>query len=137
MRRPDAAHLLAGFMAVAGAAHFVVPGAYQRLIPSMLGSPRVWVYGSGIAELACAGALAVPRTRRAGAWATAALFVVVFPGNITMAADAGGHDAVYRMIAYLRLPLQVPLVWWAVVVARSAPRTGQTASRRPRGAGSD
>ena len=136
MRRPGAAPLLAGFMTVAGAAHFVVPGAYEALIPSMLGSPRAWVYGSGVAELVCAAGLAAPRTRRVAGWATAGLFVGVFPGNITMAVDASGRDALYRAIAYARLPLQAPLVWWAVAVATGAPRTGRTASRRPRAAGS-
>ena len=131
MTRPGAAHVLAGFMAVSGTAHFVVPGAYEQLIPSMLGSPRSWVYGSGVAELACAAGLAAPRTRRMAAWATAALFVGVFPGNITMALDASGRGAVYRAAAYARLPLQVPLVWWAVAVARGARSTGRTASRLP------
>ena len=134
MRRPGAAHLLAGFLSAAGAAHLVVPDAYQRLIPSVLPSPKVWVYASAVAELACAAALVAPRTRRTAGWATAALFVGVFPGNLTMAADAVGRGPVYRAIAYGRLPLQVPLVWWAVAVARSAPRTGRTANPGPRSA---
>ncbi|GAA4600520.1 hypothetical protein GCM10023195_00080 [Actinoallomurus liliacearum] len=41
---------------------------YDAIIPSRLpGSPRAWTYTSGLAELACAAAIAVPRTRRAGA----------------------------------------------------------------------
>lgn len=136
MRHPGPAPLLAGFMSLAGAAHFAVPGAYGSLIPSWLGAPRAWVYASGLAELACAAGLAAPRTRRVAAWATAALFVAVFPGNVTMAVDASGRDAAYRVLAYARLPLQVPLVWWAVAVARSAPRTGRRASRRQPAAGS-
>ena len=131
MRRPGAAQLLAGFMTVAGAAHFVVPRAYEALIPSVLGSPRAWVYGSGVAELVCAAGLAAPATRRVAGWATAALFVAVFPGNVTMAVDATGRDPLFRAVAYGRLPLQVPLVWWAVAVATGAPRSGRTASRRP------
>ena len=126
MRRPHAgpdmaAHLLAGFMAVAGVAHFVSPRTYEPLIPSMLGSPRAWVLGSGVAELICAAGLAVPRTRQLTAWATAATFVAVFPGNVTMAVNAHERDARFQVVALARLPLQVPLVWWAVAVAR---RTG-------------
>jgi uncharacterized membrane protein len=141
MRRPGAGELLAGFMAVAGSAHFVVPRTYEAMIPSGLGSARAWVYGSGVVELVCAAGLAVPRTRRLAAWATAVLFVVVFPGNVTMAVDAGGRSAAYQAAAYGRLPVQVPLVWWAVAVARRAQvsgggRTGRRASRRPPGAGS-
>jgi uncharacterized membrane protein len=121
MKRPGAGPLLAGFMTVAGLAHFVAPRAYEGLIPSMLGSPAAWVYGSGVAELACAAGLAVPRTRRRTAWATAALFVLVFPGNVTMALGSGGHSAAYQSLAWARLPLQVPLVWWAVRAARAEP----------------
>jgi uncharacterized membrane protein len=116
--RPTGARLLAGFMAVAGAAHFLWPEPYRRMIPRELASPRAWVAGSGVAELACAAGLAVPRTRTAAAWATAAVFVVVFPGNVTMAVRASGKDPRYVAATYARLPLQVPLVWWAVRVAR-------------------
>jgi len=131
MTSPRAAHLLAGFMALAGTAHFVVPRAYEQLIPASFGSPKPWVYGSGVAELACAGALAVTATRRPAAWATAALLVGVFPGNITMAVGSAGRGGAYRAVAYARLPLQVPLVWWAVAVARGGRGTGRTASRPP------
>ena len=123
-------------MGVAGATHFAAPGAYESLIPSVLGSPRTWVYGSGVAELACAVGLAVPRTRTVAAWATAVLFVAVFPGNVTMAVRASGRDALYRAVAYGRLPLQAPLVWWAVAVATGARRTARTASRPRPAAGS-
>jgi uncharacterized membrane protein len=78
------------------------------------------VYASGVAELLCAAGLAVPRTRRVAGWATAALMLAVFPANIQMALDADGHSDVYRWVTYARLPLQVPLVVWAVSVARGA-----------------
>ncbi len=80
------------------------------------------MYASGVAELACAAGLAMPRTRRVAGWATALLFVAVFPGNIQMALDAGDRSAGYRALVYARLPLQVPLVVWAVSVARLSRR---------------
>ena len=92
--------------------------------------------GSGVAELVCAAGLALPRTRQVAAWATAATFVAVFPGNVTMAVNAHEREAWFQVVAYARLPLQVPLVWWAVAVARSAGRrSARTASRPPRAAG--
>jgi len=51
-------------------------------------------------------------TRPAG-WATAALFVAVFPANLKMAADTW---------PLARLPVQIPLVSWAVSVAREGRR---------------
>ena len=118
-----AAPALALLLAAAGITHLRAPHAYEPLIPPVLGPPRPWVIGSGLAELACAAAVAVPATRRWGGWAAAALFVGVFPGNVQMALDshAGArHLARRRVVAWGRLPLQVPLVAWAVAVARDA-----------------
>ena len=108
--------LLAGLLIGAGVTHFVRPEFYDALVPPVLpGSTRAWVYGSGVVELAVGAAVAVPRTRRRGAIAAAALFVAVFPGNVYMAVEPGD---VPRWAALARLPLQVPLVLWAVQVAR-------------------
>lgn len=99
------------------------PDVFTGLVPRWLGPPSPWVYASGAAELACAAALVVPRSRRLGGWATAALFVAVFPGNVTMAVRALEPDragAAYTALTLARLPLQLPLVWWAVRVARRA-----------------
>ena len=109
--------LLAAFLGGAGVMHFVAPEPYERLIPPFLGDPRAWVYASGVAEIAVGAAVAAPRTRRAGATAAAALLVAVFPGNVYMAVEPGD---VPRWLALARLPLQVPLVLWALQVRRSA-----------------
>ena len=71
-----------------------------------------------MAELACAAVVAMPRTRRIGAGAAAALFVLVFPANVQQALDARRASAPEQAIAYARLPLQVPLVWWALQARR-------------------
>lgn len=110
-------YLLAGLLAGAGLLHFARPEPYDGLIPPFLPNPRAWTYASGAAELACAAAVALPRTRRVGGLATAVLFVVVFPANLYLAVEPGG---VPRWAALARLPLQVPLVLWAVQVAREA-----------------
>lgn len=113
-------------LAVAGAMHFVAPKVYEPLIPRRLGAPRPWVLGSGVAELACAAGLAIPRTRTLAAHASAALFVGVFPGNVQLAVTAVRSDTAstaYRAATLARLPLQVPLVLWARRVARQARRS--------------
>jgi uncharacterized membrane protein len=123
------AHALAVLMAAAGTTHFLVPKPYDTTIPEQLpGDPRTWTYVSGAAELACAAAIAVPRTRRAGALATAALFVAVFPANVKMAYDWRRRPLPQRAAAYGRLPLQAPLVAWALRVARSG-RAGGVSGR--------
>lgn len=113
---------LAALLAVTGTLHLVRPRPFAAIVPRRLGDPTPWVYGSGAAELACAAALAVPATRRAGALATAALFVAVYPANVQMAATAlrsSRATPAYRAVALGRLPLQVPLVLWALRVARA------------------
>ena len=123
LRGDRAAHALAALLGVAGATHLGVPRVYDSLIPPWLGPPRPWVLGSGVAELGCALAVAVPSTRRAGALCAAALFVVVFPGNVQMALDSRRGAASWNrrsVVAWARLPLQVPLVLWAWRVAAGA-----------------
>jgi uncharacterized membrane protein len=109
---------LAAVLAVAGVLHFARPTPFARTIPPRLPGAYPLVYASGAAELACAVGLVVPRTRRAAGWATAALLVVVFPANVQMAYDARRTPGWYRAAMYLRLPVQVPLVAWALRIAR-------------------
>lgn len=103
--------LVAGLLVIGGGAHFVVPDVYARIVPEALGSPRAWVYGSGVAEVVAGGLLAAGRTRRLGGWVSAVVLVAVFPANLQHAVDGGG-------LLWARLPLQVPLVWWALQEAR-------------------
>jgi uncharacterized membrane protein len=118
-------YLLAGLLTVTGTLHFVAPKVFASIIPPQLPHRSALVYASGAAELTCAAGLAVPRTRRVAGWATALLFVAVFPANVQMALDAGDRSAAYRAATYARLPVQVPLVMWAVWVARVSRRRSE------------
>ena len=119
--------LLAALLGGAGVLHFVRPEFYDALIPPFLPRPRAWTYGSGVLELLCAAAVAVPRTRRVGGYASAALLVAVFPANVYSAVEPGDLP---RWAAVARLPLQVPLVLWALQVGRQAARDAPQAQRR-------
>jgi uncharacterized membrane protein len=122
LQSPAPAYGLAGLLGVAGVSHFAIPHFYEAIVPHALpGSARSWALVSGVAELACAAAVAMPRTRRLGATAAAVLFVAVFPANIQMAVDWRSRPAIDQAIAYGRLPLQIPLVLWALAVRSSAP----------------
>ncbi|MFC4021433.1 hypothetical protein ACFOW4_26315 [Micromonospora sp. GCM10011542] len=119
-RRGGEAVALAGVLAVAGVAHFLRPGFYDPIVPRVLPGPaRFWTYASGAAELAVAAAVAHPATRRTGGRAAAALFVAVLPANVQMAVDWRHRRPAKRAVAYGRLPLQAPLIWWALRVARA------------------
>jgi len=116
---------LAALLTATGVLHFARPAPFASIVPRRLGDPLPWVHGSGVAELACAAGLAVPATRRPAALATAALFVGVFPANVQMAVSAlrsRRASTAYRAVALGRLPLQAPLVAWALRVARAEGR---------------
>lgn len=115
-RRPPLA--LAGLLVAMGILHFVVPGPFERLVPRWLGSPRLWVALSGAAEIACGAGLLPARTRRMAAWGAAATLAAVFPGNVQMALDAGTPKNMSSLALWLRLPLQIPLVAWALRYTR-------------------
>jgi uncharacterized membrane protein len=118
LRRPGPA-ALATMLTTTGVLHLAVPAPFDAIIPrSLPGTPRFWTIASGIAELAVAAAVAAPRTRRRGAAAAAALFVAVLPANVKMARDWSDRPAALRVLAWGRLPLQVPLVAWALAVRR-------------------
>lgn len=113
---------LAALLGGAGILHFVTPGPFVRIVPRRLPYPQALVALSGAAEMGCAALLSIPRTRRLGGWASAALFAAVYPANISMALRAVGpgsrRPGWYRAVVWARLPLQVPLVVAAVRVAR-------------------
>ncbi|MFI6567456.1 DoxX family protein [Streptomyces sp. NPDC050534] len=112
--------LLAGLLAAAGVTHFAQPRPYDEIVPRALpGNPRTWTYASGAVELALAAGVALPRTRKAAALATAAFFVGVFPANVKMAYDWRDQPAPKKAAAIGRLPIQLPLVLWARSVAKN------------------
>ncbi|MBC6447441.1 DoxX family protein [Actinokineospora xionganensis] len=114
---------LALFLGTAGLAHFVQPRFFDNMIPRELpGKARHWTYGSGVAELGVAAAVAVPRTRRVGGLLAALLFVAVLPGNLKMAVDyhRAGKPLLLRLGTVLRLPAQLPLIAWALRVRSKA-----------------
>ena len=113
------AHALAGLLGTAAVLHVARPEPFDSIVPRHLpGEPRFWTYASGVAEGTVAAALAYPPTRRVGGWAATGLFAAVFPANVSMALRWNRKPPVYRALAWGRLPLQVPLVLWALRVAR-------------------
>jgi uncharacterized membrane protein len=116
---PRTVRLLALILGASGVVHLVRPRAYEPLMPSWVPAHREVILVSGVAELACAAGLAIPATRRPAGWASALLLLGVYPGNIKMAADAASSRSVgFKLAAFTRLPLQLPMVRWALRAAR-------------------
>jgi uncharacterized membrane protein len=118
-RLPRDVALLAGIFTVSGVVHLVRPELYEPLMPSWVPAHREVILGSGVAELACAAGLAVPATRRPAGLASAVLLVGVFPGNMKMALDSlRTRNTAFKVAAFARLPLQVPMIRSAMKAAR-------------------
>jgi uncharacterized membrane protein len=115
----DTLGLVAAFT-VSGITHLVRPETFEPLMPVWVPAHREVILGSGVAELICAVGLLHPRTRKASGWASAALLVAVFPGNVKMAADAQKtRNTTYKRATLARLPVQLPLIRAALKAARA------------------
>lgn len=116
--------LLAFFFVGAGLMHFVKPDLYQAIVPPWLPDAPLLVVASGICEMLGGVGVLHPVTRRAAGWGLIALLVAVFPANVNMLRLAYANHALSlaETALWLRLPLQVPLIWWTWrAAARSAP----------------
>ncbi len=104
----------------AGINHFVMPGAYERIVPpSMKRSAKSVVALSGMAEMAGGLGVLLPWTRRGAGLGLIALLAAVFPANLHMARAPEEFRKIPRWALYARLPLQPLMMWWAWRVTRS------------------
>lgn len=112
---PIGTRVVVGAFAVSGALHLVRPEPYEPLVPKVLGDPRAWVYGSGVVELTCAAGLLGRRSWAPAA--TAGTLTAIWVGNVHMARRWQRSERVApwaKALAWARLPLQVPLIVWAI-----------------------
>ena len=108
--------IFAGIFTVSGVMHFAVPKIYIQIVPPFLPQPKALVLVSGAAEILGGVGLLIPRLRRAAGYSLAILLVAVFPANIYMAIAHVPATGVAgnRWLQWIRLPLQLPLIWWAL-----------------------
>ncbi len=117
----------------AGVMHFARPDFFEAIVPDWFPSPRVANLVSGGAEVVF-GLLVLPRaTRQAALWGLAVLTVAVFPANVDTAVNdvevrqedgrfvrsVGTASGSTRTANWVRLPMQLPLLWWIVRCARA------------------
>jgi uncharacterized membrane protein len=106
---------------VAGIMHFVIPKAYESIMPDYLPAHRELVYASGVAEIVGGAAVLNPRTRRFGATFSIATLIAVFPANLNMAMHPGRYKNIPggRVALLCRLPVQLLFIAWARAAGRS------------------
>ena len=143
-RRDHARRGLALAMVVAGLAHLVGPDPFVQHLPDWVPGRTALVAVTGVVEIALGLALVGRRGHRTWAGRLLALYLVaVWPANVYVAiedVDVDGQPG--GAYAWIRLPLQVVFIAWALWSTRAeiAPSTAQhgepTAIRRAVAVGS-
>jgi uncharacterized membrane protein len=108
------------FYIAAGTAHFVAVRLYESIMPAYLPAHHSLVLLSGAAEIAGGLGVLIPRTRQAAAWGIVLLLVAVMPANVWMAQHPEFYPNIPRWVIWFRLPLQLPLIWWAWLYTRDS-----------------
>ncbi len=115
--RRRAPFVVAAAFSASGVVHLVHPETFTRIVPTFLPAKTALVYVSGVAELVCA--VGLWRRDRWVARVAAGLLLVIWPANLQMAIDAQGGDVLATKIEdWVRLPLQIPLIWCALQSGR-------------------
>ena len=111
-------YLMSFLYALAGLNHFINPKFYLKIIPSWIPLHNAVNYGSGSAEIILSVLLIPLATRITAAWLIIVLLILIFPANIKMCMDFYSRGHAYFWVTFLRLPLQLVLIWWAWVYTR-------------------
>ena len=114
--------LLAAFFVVAGANHFISPGPYLRMMPEYLPAPAALVWISGVAEILGGLGILFAGSRVLAAWGLIALLVAVFPANLNVALHGWPGSNIPTWVLWLRLPLQLLLIWLVHRLCISKPK---------------
>ena len=116
-------------MVVSGVTHVTSPDHYRSLVPSWLPARSALVALSGLADVAVGVLVAVPATRAAGGWATAALITTYLPAHLEPLRHRHTVQRAFdRPVGVAaRVVVNLGYIGWAAAVARGAtgrPRTG-------------
>ncbi len=108
--------VLAAAYAFAGIAHLTRPGGFLAITPHWVPMPELVVALTGVAELAGAIGLMIPRLRYAAGIGLALYALCVWPANINHALNDIPLGGVHLSWWYHgpRLALQPVIIWWAL-----------------------
>jgi len=110
--------ILTAIFLLSGVLHLFNPDAFGWLMPPWLPEPTLLIYVSGVLELVCAAGFIFGQ-RWAG-WLAPLVLLGVWPANIWFAFSVLGSPDVWLILAaWVRLPLQLPLIYFAVKYSRS------------------
>ncbi len=116
---------VAGLFTASGVLHLVRPEAFAEFMPDVLPAPVVVNAAAGVVELVCAYGL-LTRRRWAGP-ASAITLLAVWPSNLQFALNATAEDGLgstKAVLAWLRMPLQIPMIWAVLTPVEDLPVRG-------------
>lgn len=108
------------FFLAAGAMHFVIPEFYLAMMPPFLPFQNFFNVLAGIAEMAGAVGIQIPKYRKLAGLSLIALLVAIFPANIYIAVaqpalpdmDYSPESMWWRLLLQ---PVFIAWVWWVAV----------------------
>ncbi len=115
----------------AGVMHFAKPDFFEAIVPDWFPSATAANQVSGAAEIVLGLGMIAPQTRRISALGLIALTIAVFPANVDMAVNQVEVKPVDGKMTrsvgtsngpqnWIRLPMQLPLLWWLWSESRTA-----------------
>ncbi|OXA98026.1 DoxX family protein [Flavobacterium oncorhynchi] len=113
MNLPWHLYLMAILYILAGLNHFRNPGMYIKIIPPVFKNPKVINILSGAAEIVLGILLTLSFSTHIAAWGIIALLIAIFPANLYMYQNKKASFDLPKWILFVRLPLQVVLIFWA------------------------
>ena len=100
----------------AGINHFWHPAGYYSIIPPYLPDHYLINILAGIAEIGGGLLLIFPATRKFAAYGIIVMLIAFMPAHIYMIQQGGIIAPLW--LAWLRLPVQGLLIWWAYSLRR-------------------
>lgn len=106
-------YLMSFMYILAGVMHFIKPKTYGAIIPSYIPSKKAMVFWSGVAEIAGGIGLLFEETRAIAIWGIITMLMVFFTVHIDMLSNEKLKGKFPVWALWMRLPLQVGLLYWA------------------------
>ncbi|TDG35426.1 DoxX family protein [Pedobacter changchengzhani] len=111
------------FYVMAGINHFRATPAYLAIMPSWIPFHLSMVYLSGVIEILLGLGLLLRKTRVFAAWLIILMLLAFLPVHIDMIQKAPfmmGEKEITPFIAWIRLPIQAILIFWAWLYTKKA-----------------
>jgi len=105
-------YIMAAFYIAAGVSHFIMPKFFIKFTPDWVPAPEKVNVLVGIIEITLGIALLYASTRSYAAIGIIALLIAVFPAHLKYH-QMVKHSHKYVIVSWLRMPLQVVLIYWA------------------------